>query len=155
MTESSVLKLVSNNIQLGPIAAYDPSTLQTCNGLWISDDFVSRVRSKAKPVENLGSLSLSSYDLTRTAYNREITVGLGEKYIFNESGLCARIDQMISKQPSGEEGDLLNNGLANLFYLAGCVVFAYWDDDYRKWIVRAWGFGGTGWCAGIRAFSTN
>lgn len=150
----SALKPVNSAIQLDPIAAYDPKGLTTRKGLWVSGDFVSRVRSKAKPVENLGLLSLSSHELTKNAYDREITPGLGENYLFDESELCARIDQMISKQPNGEEGDLLNNGYWNLFYVAGCVVSVYWYSDVRRWNVCTWKLDGY-WDAGSRAFSRN
>lgn len=150
-----VLNLVKGAVRLAAIAAYDPAELKTRKGLWVSDDFVRLVRSKAKPVINLGSLSLHSRELTRNAYDREIAPELGEKHIFDESEVCARIEQMTSKQPGGEEGDLLNTGYANLFYLAGCVVYVYWYADVREWRVRTWKLGGGYWRAGDRAFSRN
>ncbi|MBA3789548.1 hypothetical protein H0X32_04145 [Patescibacteria group bacterium] len=155
-SKPSVLKLVNGDVALDAIAAYDPSALKSRKGVWVSDDFVLHVRLRASPVENLGQLSLSSHELMKNTYEREITPGLGENYIFYESELCARIDQMISKQPNGEKGDLLtNNGHANIFYVAGYVVHVRWLSDYRKWDVDRWDLGDDRWRAGDRVFARN
>ncbi len=151
----SVLKLINADLQLDAIASYDPKELTTRKGLWVSDEFISRVRSKAKPVENFGPLSLNSRELVKNAYDREITPELGGSYTFDESELCARIEQMIAKQSNGEEGDLLNNSYANIFYLAGCVVSVSWNEGNGEWGVDAWGLGGGDWGAGLRVFSRN
>lgn len=152
----AVLKLVNDSVQLDAVASHNPQDFfKTRKGLWISDEFKSRILTKAKPVENLDPLTLVSRELTKNAYDREITPELGENYIFDESEVCARIAAMIDKQPNGIAGDLLNNGYANLFYVAGCVVGVRWDGVGRKWRVRAWGLDGDLWGAGPRAFSRN
>lgn len=145
-----------NTIELGIVETHDPDSFyRERSGLWVSDEFRRLVVTKAKRLENLDPAALRSYDLAKNAYDREITPELGENYIFDESELCARIAQMISKQPNGEAGDLLVNGYANLFYVAGCVVNVLWDADYRKWNVYAWGLDDDTWVAGDRAFSSN
>jgi hypothetical protein len=149
-----LLKLVNASVQLDAIAAYDPAELKARPGLWVFDEFVMRVPSKAKPVENLGPLSLNSHELTKTSYDCDITADLGKNCVFDESELCARIDQMISKQQNGEAGDLLNNGYRNIFYVAGFVVRVRWDSGRRRWDVRA-GSLGDYWFASDRVFSRN
>lgn len=153
---SSLLKLVSDSVQLDAVAAHNPQEFfKTRKDLWVSDEFKSRVLSKAKPVENLDPVTLSSHELTKNTYDRDITPGLGENYIFDESEVCARIEQLVSKQPNGEAGDLLNNGYANLFYVAGYVVDVRWYGDGREWSVRAWELDDDYWSAGSRVFSRN
>lgn len=152
----SVLKLVDDNVQLDAVASHDPRKFyKTRKGLWVSDYFMANVLSKAKAVENLGPLSLKSRELTKNAHDREITPELGEDYIFDESEICARIEQMIAKQPNGEKGDLLNNGYANIFYVAGYVVSVLWSAVVREWYVSAWKLDVGYWRAGRRAFSRN
>jgi len=152
----SILNSVNDSVQLDAVATHDPQAFfQTRTGLWVSDDFKRRILTKAKPVENLDVATLKSYGLKKDAYDKQITPELGENYIFDESELCARIEQMISKQPNGEEGDLLNNGYWNIFYVAGCAVLVRWFSDDREWSVYAWTLDGGDWRAGDRVFSRN
>jgi len=71
--------------------------------------------------------------------------------------LCARIAQMIEKQPNGAKGDLLeNNSDWNIFYVtyvSGYVVSVHWDSGHGEWHVNAWRVGGFDWKAGYRVFS--
>lgn len=155
MLGSLVLKLINDNVSLGAIAVYDPKELKTRTGLWVSENFVAQRTLTTKSVENLGTLSLSSYQLMKRAYDREITPCLGGNYLFDESELCARIDQMVNLQSNGENGDLLNNGFANLFYVPGFVVRMHWDAVLRGWRVFTWEFGDYYWIAGNRLFVRN
>ena len=152
----SILAPANNCVRFAAVGTHDPQAFyQTRDSLWVSDEFRSRILSKAKPIKNLVAAVGKSYDLTQNAYDREITPELGSGYAFDESEVCARIAMMIQKQPKGEAGDLLNNGCANLFYVAGCVVYVYWVADFRKWYVYAWKLDDGYWFAGFRAFSRN
>lgn len=152
----SILALVNGGVQFDAVDSHDPQAFyQTRTGLWVSDEFRSRILSKAKPVKKLAAAVGKSYDLTQNAYDREITPGLPEGYSFDESEVCASIATMIQKQPKGEAGDLLNNGYANLFYVAGYVVDVYWNADRREWNVHAWELDDAYWNAGHRVFSRN
>jgi hypothetical protein len=153
-----VLKLVNASVQLDAIASYDPAGFKTRKGLWVSDDFQSRVGKKAKPVKDLGAMTLTSGDLAKNAYDKEIKADpvMPANHVFeSESEFVAYLDQMIQKQQSGEEGDLLNNGYWNIFYVAGCVVSVDWFSDCREWGVGTWDPGVGGWSAGLRAFGCN
>ncbi|MCX6739374.1 MAG: hypothetical protein NT098_05010, partial [Candidatus Parcubacteria bacterium] len=68
------------------------------------------------------------------------------------------IADIISRQPKGESGTLLNNGYANLFYVqAGAsvfVVYVCWSGF--EWCVSAWLLDEDGqWSGGGRVFSRN
>ncbi len=65
----------------------------------------------------------------------------------------------ISKQPKGEEGELLTNGYSNVFYCKdtdGSVfsAYAFWYAVVQKWYCfdRVLAFG---WSAGLRFWSRN
>jgi hypothetical protein len=151
------LKLILNNVQLSADATTnDPQEyFKTRTGLWVSDDFKNRILTKVQPVENLHPTTLKLFELKKNAYDREITPELGENYLFDESELCARIEQMIEKQPNGEEGDLLNDGHVNLFYVVGYVVGVRRNFDNRGWDVGSWDPDVGSWSAGYRVFSRN
>lgn len=153
-----VLKLVNANVQLDAIASYDPKGFKTRPGLWVSDDFHSRVGKKAKPVNDLPAITLTSGDLVKNAYDKEIKADpvMPANHVFeSESDFVAYLDQMISKQPGGEEGDLNNQGYWNIFYVVGCVVGVGWYSDSREWSVHTWKLDDDYWNAGHRAFVCN
>ncbi|MDB5237179.1 MAG: hypothetical protein JWL88_281 [Parcubacteria group bacterium] len=157
-SKPSVLKPVNDNVQVAAVAAYDPSGFKTRQGLWVSSEFHSRVGSKAKPVENLGAITLSSFDLTKNAYDKAIKADpvMPANHVFtSESEFVAYLDQMVSKQSNGEEGDLLNNGYWNIFYVARCVVRVGWFSGVREWHVNSWCLDDVYWDAGYRVFSRN
>lgn len=152
-----VLKLVNASVQLDPVASYDPKGFKTRKGLWVSEEFHRHVGSKAKQVQDLPAITLTSGDLVKNAYDREIKADpvMPANHVFeSESDFVAYLDQMISKQPGGEEGDLNNQGYWNIFYVAGYVVFVRWHGG-QEWHVRAWKLDGALWYAGYRAFSRN
>jgi hypothetical protein len=61
------------------------------------------------------------------------------------------------EQPSGEDGELLNNGNANIFYVRfGVLVVAVsvaWSSSTRRWAVDASGLDGGLWEVGRCAFT--
>ena len=153
----SVLALENDNIVLPALTSpFDPrAVLKTREGLWVSSEFESRVLSQAGVVDKLDSATCSSYDLKKNLYDREITTELQEGYEWDASEACARIAQLIERQPGGREGDLLYDGRANLFYVPGCVVGVDWGAGRRKWFVSAWELDDFHWRAGGRVFVRN
>ncbi len=67
---------------------------------------------------------------------------------------------MIQRQPKGEEGYLLSNDYANIFYVRGVgdelfAVCVNWRSHDREWGVYCGPFDNDLWDGGYRAFSSN
>ena len=134
--------------------SHDPKAFyQTRDGLYVWDDFRYRIVANATPMPEGASFKLDHALLTKNMLDREIEAALPANHLFDESTLCAIIAAMISEQPNGKEGKLLNNGYANLFYTSSTVVHVHWGADYREWYVHTWERGDRGWRAGRRVFS--
>lgn len=123
------------------------------SGLWVSDSFRNRAKAHLKTVKPTEQVKLSSSDLSRNAYDREIKPELPANHEVDE--MFWTIAAMIEAQEGGKEGLLLNNGHANLFYVSGFVVNVRWNADYRRWYVHDRSLGGHRWRAGDRVFSRN
>lgn len=132
---------------------HDPDAFyQTRSGLYVYDDFRTRVVAKARPSGN-ADYKVEKAELMRGLTDEEIEGALPKNHLFDETRLCAIIAGLITKQPNGEEGVLLNNSYANLFYTSSCVVLVDWLSDYREWRVYTWRRGGRRWLAGYQVFS--
>jgi hypothetical protein len=125
---------------------------QTRPGLYVWNDFHSRMTIKARPSAKSTSFKVNSFKLTKDATDKQIETALPENHLFDETTLCAVIATLVSKQPNGEDGTLLNNGYANLFYTRSCVVRVRWRSGSRLWRVGAWLRVDCGWGAGCRVF---
>lgn len=123
------------------------------SGLYVWDDFRSRVVTKAKPVEKGMAIDAEVYELGRDATDKEIEDALPKNHLFDESTLCAIVAELVDKQPGGKAGDLENTGRVNLFYTSSCVVFVYWSASVAGWYVSTWHRDGRRWRAGRRVFS--
>ncbi len=124
---------------------------KTRPGLYLYND-MGRVLKGAQTVgPTQGAAKFRSFDLTKNAYDREIKAELPERH---EVELW-QIAKLIKEQWGGEDGPLLTNGYANVFYVAGCAVGVYWDADDQEWYVRGWGLDGGRWLEGRRIFSRN
>lgn len=125
---------------------------RTRSGLYVWDDYRERVVSKAKLSPAGASYKFNYSTLARDLRDREIEACLPAQHLFDETAVCAIIAGLITKQPQGEEQVLLNNGCANLFYLAGCVVIVYWVACDREWGVDTYAHDDDGWDAGSQVF---
>lgn len=124
---------------------------KTRTGLCLWSD-MERVLSRTQDVEPTGTTTLlSSFDLTRNAYDREIKAELPERH---EVELW-QIAELIDRQKNGEDGALLTNGRANIFYVAGFAVHVDWSAGHREWRVLAWALGDSRWNEGCRVFYSN
>lgn len=123
---------------------------KTRPGLYLYND-MQRVLKNAQAVESDEAASLRSFDLTRNAYDREIKLELPERH---EVELW-QVADLIERQKNGEAGALLNNGYANIFYVAGYAVCVHWGADNREWRVSAWKLDDDYWNEGLRVFSRN
>ncbi len=150
----SVIELVAS-MTVKLTERVDPDAFyRTRPGLYVWDGFRTLVVAKAHPIDPADSVySIESFQLTRDAVDDEIENSLSKSHLFGETLVCAVIAGLIAKQPKGEDGALLNNGYANIFYTGSCVVRVRWDADGRRWRVGAWRRDGGGWVASDRVFS--
>lgn len=134
---------------------HDPDAFyQTRSGLYVWDDYRSRIVANAKPSEVGTTLKVENAELVRDLSDEEIESALPKDHLFTETQVCVVIAELIAKQPNGESrGALLNNGFANLFYTSSCVVRVRWSADDREWDVHTWQRVGSGWNAGRQVFS--
>lgn len=105
--------------------------------LW--DNF--RTNFLGKTEENVPAVQIGFHTLTKGALDAPIRAELTPEL---EETSLAHLYELISKQAHGEDGPLLVNGYANIFYIK--------DVRGNLWAVRAgWGAGSRGW--GVCAFS--
>lgn len=133
------------------VKEFDPQEFfKNGDGLYVYSDFKERILSKAEKVPSLEK-ALTSYALTKNANDAAIESDLPKDHFFSESEVCAIVADLIDKQPKGEEGVLLNNGYANLFYTPSFVVGVRWDG--AEWGVYTWHRDAYGWDANDRVFA--
>lgn len=102
--------------------------------------------------------NLMKTQLTEYMYDSAILNELGQPKPFTVGEFAAIIRDLLTKQPNGENGTLLNNSYANIFYvqLEGARVVAVsvrWSSGRRGWGLDARGLGGYGWVDGRCVFS--
>ena len=119
--------------------------------LYVYDSFKNRVLSSTGKVSKQPATILTSYDLTKPMYDREIRAELPENHVFAVDDLWM-IPDLIKNDK------LLKNSYANLFYFqVGASVFVVhvlWLDS--DWDVCDWGLDEYGrWNDGRRVFSRN
>ena len=117
---------------------------ETINGvkIWtISSNFVRYFKKKKE--KNIGTTALRIHELRVGSKDLAIISELGGEEIVESS--LAHMWEMMKKQGSGEEGDLLVNGYANIFYIKG--------TDGNLWAVSCDWLAGYGWRVGARPFS--
>lgn len=147
-----VLEEVSKDIKVKVETAFTPKEyFKTREGLYVFSDFPERILDKAEAVEAGTEYKVTSYKTLMEAKDELIESALQENHIFSESDVCAIIADLISKQPKGEDGVLLNDGYWNLFYTPAFVVNVYWYDG--RWHVSTWRRNGFTWYTGNRVFS--
>lgn len=152
--ESGILSPIAKAISIKIAAQHTPPEyFMNREGLYVWSDFKSRIVEKAFSTKPGASFKLKSFKLNKDAVDEKIELSLPKKHLFSETEVCAIIAELVSKQSKGEEGVLLNNGYANLFYTKIFVVSVYWVSGGRRWSVDAWQRGDVRWCGGARVFS--
>ena len=148
------LKLVQKNIAIG----INKQSLFSSSNLWCDKDFKDWVYPKISEDVPGFTGTLSSFSLTENMNDSEIRAELGKGTITPDD-FAAILGDILQKQPDGKGDTYEDSGYSNIFYirLKDCVVAVsvYWDSDDRRWGVRAWRLGGSGWDAGGRVFSRN
>ena len=166
--ETSVSKIILNGLTTNGTVTVGPLTKTFVSKDFFRDDnrdvklyiygsFTNRVLPSTGEVSKQPAATIVSYELTKAMYDHEIRAELPENHVFAIDDLWMIAD-LISHQPRGESGTLLNNGYANLFYIqVGASVFVVsvnWHDS--DWFVYVWDLVGHGrWYDGYRVFSRN
>ena len=111
----------------------------------------------SKIEEPLSEQELRYGNLTKNSVDGPIIDELGGK-VKAETTLT-ELHDLLKKQGNGEEGDLLTNRYANIFYIRGTfgvlrAVLVSWYND--GWYVNAYSVeSSVDWLAGFRVFSRN
>ncbi|MFH1909698.1 MAG: hypothetical protein ABIJ72_00690 [bacterium] len=117
---------------------------------YVSDNVKALIKERLEPEEAQATIRV--HELCQPSVDGPILAELGENI---KTGLN-RMFQMMEKQGRGQEGDLLVNGRANIFYVEGTVwaAYCYWSSGYDYWLVSAYPvtYPST-WNAGHQVFS--
>lgn len=123
MVIKSILELVSSEIK---VSARDKFVIAenfkkgNAGIYYLGDNFKNWFGNKVE--ENIPAATLTSRRLTQDSVDVPIKAELGKGH----ETFLAWLFQMLEDQADGREGELLVNGYANLFYVGGRVVYAYW-----------------------------
>lgn len=155
---SKHLTLVANSIAV-QVDSFTKTSFFT-NGpmkLRFWDNFTSWILSAIPKIIPAYTGTLSSFTLTKNMYDKDILAELGNPTPFTVSEFAAIIKDLLTKQPTGNPGDLLTNGRANIFYVKlederTVAVRVYWSADLREWYCHAFGLDDGGWDGGDRVF---
>jgi len=162
----SILELVSTvvvNATTGKLVAKDRFVINTERNApvkisYLGDNFKAWfLNGDSKTEDPISEQTLRYHKLRQSSVDGPIIAELGgaEK---SETTL-SEMFSLMEKQGKGEDGVLLNNGWANIFYIkdvAGVLraVRVYWRDD--GWFVYSNSVEGPGrWSGGNRVFSRN
>ena len=82
------------------------------------------------------AVTLNIYELRKSATNNQLIAELGGKDMVKTN--LAYMAQLIRAQPQGQNGPLLTNGEANVFYVENCAgelgpVDCNWHSSRLKW----------------------
>ncbi len=127
--------------------------------IWMSEEFQNRVKKFLPKQISCTDGQLASFDLSENMYDSQILPELGNPPHRKMSEVVAQAASLVSKQPNGENGSLLTNGYANIFYGLSdddgrvLVLGVRWYDGKWRWYCRGLGEIGV-WLAGVRVFSS-
>lgn len=154
-------RLIKGNIMVRT-EAFVRDTFFSGNGpakLYLWKGFEAQVFPAIPEVVSAFEGSLMKTELTKYMYNSEILKELGcERALFSPAKFAAVIHDLITRQPKGEEGTLLVNGYANIFYVwlgdgPVIVVDVHWRANTDHWHLLVRSLGGDGWGGGRCVFS--
>jgi len=114
---------------------------QTVGGVkwWLGSNFLRHFSGTTLPACSAGTLNI--HKLAKASVDTPVIAELGGESVAETS--LAQLYWMIMQQPSGEQGNLLTNGYANIFYIRDAkgtlwAVSAGWNSDDRCWRVEAY-----------------
>lgn len=140
LVDSQMLELITSaNVDgcesFDPAAFFKSDKDEQPDGIkfWLSDsNFTDNFLGKVET--NVAPATLRIHKLREEASDGEIIPELGGEEIVETT--LFHLYQMIKRQPSGEDGDLLTDGYVNIFYIR--------DQRGELWAVYCYWYGG-GW----------
>lgn len=130
---------------------------ETVDGVkvWLGENFKKCLLGKTECDVPAGMLRI--HRLEKNSVDSPIIAELGEEAAAET--FLAQIWQLLKLQPTGQEGKLLVDGKANIFYVRDdngtlWAVSCRWDSGYRDWRLEAVPVTDPyGWRSGIRVLS--
>ncbi len=134
--QPDLLKRVTTVAVSGAQRFVAAENLQEANVGWTGENFKRLFLNKIE--ENVSEAKLVVSRLERASLDAPILAELGGKA---ETSLSHMFD-LLKKQANGEDGILLTNGYANIFYIRGAdgnlwAVYARWFSVFHSWRVVA------------------
>ena len=153
-----LLKLVQSGIKAASTAFKKSFFTEGPVKFYIWNNFSNWILKNAPEEIPEYACNLSKYQLTERMYDSQILDELGQPKPFTVLEFLAVLKRLVEKQPNGEEGILLNNGYANIFYVIlpdGCVVAVSvrWGSGSREWLCNASDLDDDRWYGGRCVFS--
>jgi len=144
------LTLVERGISVTTGAFSKSSFFANGPNLYLWDNFKNWVLTEIPDTIPAFEGKLSKFSLTKKMYDSEIQTELGNPNSFSVTEFAAIVKDLVSRQPKGESGTLLNNGYANIFYvvLANTRVVAVrmrWSAGDREWSFSAFDLDDVHW----------
>lgn len=160
-TERLTLKylvLIVQGVQISAEAFSKSSFFANRPKLYFWNNFKNCVLSKIPDVIPAFTGSVTKTKLSRGMYDKEILGELGNPTPFTVAEFATIIKSLIGKQSKRENGDLSNDGDANIFYVeladrTVVVVSVYWDGDLREWHFNVFSLDRDRWSDGSYVFS--
>lgn len=105
---------------------------------WLGSNFLQHFSGTTLPPCPAGKINI--HKLNKGSVDGPIIAELGGESVAETS--LAQLHWMIMQQPNGEQGNLLANGYANIFYIRDTkgtlwAVLCGWDSVGRFWLVEA------------------
>lgn len=150
-----------NGVVKDPAATFVTAEYFTTRpGLWVSDEFMSRITSAyPEALVPRGLEGVESFDLESNLSDQDILSQMGGEVEVRKCAVTPdQIVALIDLQPNGKPGKLLSNGYTNLFYVVGVggtlfVVDVRWNAGLHEWNVSVCRLGEVGgWGASDRVF---
>ena len=138
--------------------AFAESSNKAIANFWHSSDFNEQVSAKLKALPKMPLQNVSVYRTTESTSVSEIALATGAKPMSLEE-FSQALAFLVSKQPTGEAGDLLSNGYGNIFFVEvapyqGVAVDVWWYSENEKWDLNSNPVGNR-WNAGNQIFLRN
>ncbi len=126
--------------------------------LYFGDSFADWVLKEIPETIEAFQGNLMKTQLTEYMYDSAILNELGQPRPFTAGEFAVIIRDLLTRQPNGEDGILLTNGYANIFYIRledsrVVAVRVRWGSGFRVWDLNAIGLDDDRWDDGSCVFS--